>query len=141
MTNEPETMARAAAAMPAGRGNGGLTALAERIGVHLGASQVFGTPVEREGVTVVPVSRIGFGFGGGSGSDPSKQQSGEGGGGAGTSACIGYIELTDGRSRFVPVVHPARMMAMVCATTLIALSLMPPRIARRRRGRRPRLRR
>jgi uncharacterized spore protein YtfJ len=36
---------------------------------------VFGAPVERDGVTVIPVAAIRFGIGGG-GSDPSKGQDG-----------------------------------------------------------------
>ena len=42
------------------------------------------TPVEREGVTVIPVATARFGFGGGTGSDPEKKQEGEGAGAGGT---------------------------------------------------------
>jgi hypothetical protein len=48
----------------------------------------------------------------------------EGGGGGGGVTPVGYIELKDGRSRFVPVVHPARMLAIVCGTALAALVIM-----------------
>ena len=60
-----------------------LTTLADRLGGRFTATTVFGTPVEREGVTVIPVAIVRFGFGGGGGEDPSGGQSGEGGGGAG----------------------------------------------------------
>jgi hypothetical protein len=47
-----------------------------------------------------------------------------GGGAMGTGGPAGSVELKDGRSRSVPIVHPARMLALVCATipgrTLIA---------------------
>ncbi len=43
----------------------GLTRLAERLGATAAASAVFGTPVERNGVTVIPVARVRWGFGGG----------------------------------------------------------------------------
>jgi uncharacterized spore protein YtfJ len=98
--------------VPRRRGDELLSMLAERIGSRLGAATVFGTPVEREGVTVVPVAVARFGIGAGSGADPGKGQEGEGGGGGGIVAPTGYIELKDGRSRFVPVVHPARMLAL-----------------------------
>jgi hypothetical protein len=46
--------------------------LLERIGQTIGekahASTIFGEPVEREGITVVPVAKARFGFGGGGGS-------------------------------------------------------------------------
>jgi len=91
---------------PRRRGDELLSMLAERIGARLGVATVFGAPVERDGVTVVPVAVARFGIGAGSGSDPSKAQEGEGGGGGGTVVPTGYIELKDGRSRFVPVVPP-----------------------------------
>ena len=92
--------------VPRRRGDELLSTLAERIGGRLGAATVFGAPVERDGVTVIPVAVARFGIGGGSGTDPKKGQEGEGGGGAGSVAPTGYIELKDGRSRFVPVVRP-----------------------------------
>lgn len=114
-----------------------LAALAERIGARFDASSVFGTPVERDGVTVIPVAAIRLGLGGGGGSDPRKGQDGEGGGGAGSASPAGYIELKDGRSRFVPVVHPARMLLLVAAATLAGLAIMRPRVAAQRPSRLP----
>jgi hypothetical protein len=114
-----------------------LARLAERIGARFDASNVFGTPVERDGVTVIPVATIRLGIGGGGGSDPRKGQEGEGGGGAGTASAAGYIELKDGRSRFVPAVHPARMLLLVCAATLAGLAIMRPLLGGRRASRVP----
>jgi uncharacterized spore protein YtfJ len=110
--------------VPRRRGDELLSALAERIGARLGAATVFGAPVEREGVTVVPVAVSRFGIGAGSGTDPSKGQEGEGGGGGGTVTAIGYIELKDGRSRFVPVVHPARMLMLVLGAVITGLLIV-----------------
>lgn len=101
-----------------------LSTLAERIGGRFNATTVFGAPVERGGVTVIPVASVRFGLGGGGGVDAEHEQTGEGGGGGGSGAPAGYIEIKDGNSRFVPVVHPARMAAMACATAVgIALAL------------------
>jgi hypothetical protein len=88
-------------------------------------------------VTVVPVATIRFGLGGGGGSDPRKGQEGEGGGGAGTASAAGYIELRDGRSRFVPAVHPARMLLLVCAAALAGLAIVRPLLAGGRASRLP----
>jgi uncharacterized spore protein YtfJ len=95
-----------------------LSMLVERLGGKLAASTVYGTPVERDGVTVVPVAAARFGVGAGSGSDPGKRQEGEGGGGGGMVTPVGYIELKGGGSRFVPVVHPGRMAALVLVAAL-----------------------
>ena len=115
-----------------------LTTLADRLGGRFTATTVFGSPVEREGVTVIPVAVVRFGFGGGGGEDPSGGQSGEGGGGAGSGAPAGYIEIKDGRSRYVPAVHPTRMVAMFCATAVaIMLSLRLGKARRTADRRRP----
>jgi uncharacterized spore protein YtfJ len=100
-----------------------LAMLADRVGARMTASTVYGSPVERGGVTVVPVAAARFGIGAGSGSDPKKRQEGEGGGGGGGIAPVGYIELKDGCSRFVPVIHPARMLALICGTILAGLAI------------------
>lgn len=76
--------------------------LAERVGARVGAQTVFGEPVEREGVTVIPVARAAWGFGGGSGQGDEGEGSG-GGGGVSTSA-IGYLEIKDGQTSFRPIV-------------------------------------
>src|SRR5262249_47717303 len=110
MTNES---AAAAAPPPRQRTDDFLARLAERVGGRFQASNVFGDPVERDGVTVIPVATIRFGLGGGGGSDPGKGQEGEGGGAGGIASAAGYIELKDGRSRFVPVVHPARLLMLI----------------------------
>jgi uncharacterized spore protein YtfJ len=112
--------------VPRPRGDELLSVLADRIGARLVASNVYGTPVERDGVTVVPVAVVRLGIGAGSGSDPSKHQEGEGGGAGGTAAPAGYIELKDGRSRFVPIVHPTRMVALVLGAIIAALLIMRP---------------
>ena|SRR5688572_1395602 len=119
--SEPSTTS-----MPRRRGDELLSMLAERIGARVGAATVFGAPVERNGVTVVPVAVARFGIGAGSGSDPSKGQEGEGGGGGGIVAPTGYIELKDGRSRFVPVVHPARILALVLGAVIAGFAIMRP---------------
>jgi len=121
-----EATPAAAAAQPRRRTDELLGGLAERIGARFSAATVYGTPIERDGVTVVPVAAARFGIGAGSGSDSSKGQDGEGGGAGGGVTAAGYIELKEGRSRFVPVVHPARMLALICATVLAALLIMRP---------------
>jgi uncharacterized spore protein YtfJ len=116
-----------------------LSRLAEQIGSQFSASAVYGAPVDRDGVTIVPVASVRFGIGGGGGEDRDKHQDGAGAGAGGTVTPSGYIELKDGKTRYVPLVHPARMLALVAATALGVLALARPvvvgRPARRLRKR------
>ena len=97
----------------------GLTRLAERLGANAAASAVFGTPVERDGVTVIPVARVRWGFGGGGGGRKAKAQDGWGGGGGVQAAPLGFIEVRDGGARYRRVHDPLRR---VIAALLLPLS-------------------
>ena len=84
--------------------------LLERLGQQLSttatAQTVYGTPVERDGITVIPVARARYGFrGGGGGGTQAGEAVGSGlGAGVGISLTpVGYIELREGRSRFRPI--------------------------------------
>ena len=101
-----------------------LSGLAEQVGARFASSNIFGAAVERDGITVIPVATLSFGFGGGGGGDASGTGEGEGGGAVGTATAAGYIEVKDGRSRFVPVVHPTRMCALACAAVLGGLLIL-----------------
>ena len=92
--------------------------LAQRVGASFGAATLFGEPVERGEVTVIPVARSAWGFGGGSGSGPDNA-GGEGGGGGGSAWPVGYIELRDNETRFRPIVDP-RPLIMAAALGLFA---------------------
>jgi uncharacterized spore protein YtfJ len=93
----------------------GIARLANRMGAAASAEAVFGTAVEREGVTVIPVARVRWGFGGGSGKEGKKGDgdgdgSGEGWGGGGGVQCtpLGYIELKDGAAEYRRISDPMR---------------------------------
>jgi len=118
-----------------------ITRLVEGIGAQFAATSVFAAPVERDGVTVIPVAAVRFGVGGGMGSDPDKHQEGEGAGAGGSMTAVGYIELKDGGSRFVPIVRPERMVALVTLIGLAVLALARPTTAARAKQRFARLRR
>ena len=104
-------------------------ALLERIGATVGqraqASTIFGEPVEREGVTVIPVARARFGFGGGGGSGSRESDEGSGGGGGGGVAVgpIGYIELRQGRAEFRRILTPSDLVALVAAASFAAVTI------------------
>jgi uncharacterized spore protein YtfJ len=79
-----------------------LERIAQTVGENAKASTTFGDPVERAGVTVVPVAKARFGFGGGGGSGTREEGEGQGrGGGAGMAVSpVGFIELRDNRAEF-----------------------------------------
>jgi uncharacterized spore protein YtfJ len=108
---------------PPKRSDDVVTRLAERLGAQVNQATVYGEPVERNGLTVIPVASARFAFGGGTGGDAETQQEGGGAGGVGWVAPAGYIELRDTGSRFVPVVHPERMVLLVLGGAIAGVAL------------------
>lgn len=90
-----------------------LERLAEIVQVHANAKQVYGEPVERNGVTVIPVARVQWGFGGGGlGRGPIER----GGGGGGVRAYpIGFIEFKGGKADFRPIDDPRSELKLALA--------------------------
>ena len=114
--------------------------LLERLGQQLTTSAtaqtVYGTPVERDGITVIPVAQVRYGFGGGGGGgNRANQATGSGlGAGAGVSLTpVGYIELREGRSRFRPI--RSSVLPLVAVSGAIAWLLLRsvPRLLKSRR--------
>lgn len=88
--------------------------MAEKLGAVARAATVFGEPVEREGITVIPVAKARWGFGGGAGqrkdeSAGGKKEDGAGGGGGIQVTPVGFIEITNSQANFRPIrtVSPA----------------------------------
>ena len=106
-----DTLEDAQKAAAADGSENGLTRLAERLGANATASAVFGTPVERDGVTVIPVARVRWGFGGGGGGAgrSAKAQDGWGGGGGVHAAPLGFIEVKDSGAQYRRVHDPLRL--------------------------------
>ncbi len=96
-----------------------LERLANQIGVRAGAASIVGAPIEREGVTIVPLARASWGFGGG-GSGQGEHQ-GSGGGGGANVRPVGYIELHNGQAVFRPIYDPSAVL-QVAATLATAFA-------------------
>ena len=116
-------------------------ALLERLGQQLSTSAtaqtVYGTPVERDGITVIPVAQVRYGFGGGGGSGTKENKAAGSGLGAGAGVSltpVGYIELREGRSRFRPI-RPS-VVPLVAVSGAIAWLLLRsvPRLLSKSRG-------
>jgi len=95
-----------------------------RVGDQLGIRRVFGEPIDRDGVTVVPVA-VSIG-GGGGGNAPEDQ--GSGGGFGGMVQGIGAYSISNGQVRFVPAVDTTALAAMFVLVVGVVVR------ARRRRG-------
>lgn len=75
-----------------------LAGLAQRFGATAKSTTIFGDPIDREGVTVVPVAKARWGFGAGAGR--AAENGGVGGGGGVQVNPIGYIEMRNGGTNF-----------------------------------------
>jgi uncharacterized spore protein YtfJ len=101
--------------------------LAERLGGAASTSAVFGAPVDRGGITVVPVARVRWGFGGGAGHGGGTQGEsqgeghGEGGGGGMAVSPLGYIEISDGEAEFHRIFDPTTLLFL--APMILALGI------------------
>jgi uncharacterized spore protein YtfJ len=117
----------------AGPANELLEHLAAQLGTKASVSAVYGQPVDRENVTIIPVAKVSFGFGGGAGtgtkgSDTSNGGGGGGGGGGVQAVPLGYIEIKDGNAVFKPIRHP--MMDVIVPLLVLAAGSTAPRILR-----------
>jgi uncharacterized spore protein YtfJ len=123
--------------------------MAERVGGKASVKAVFGDPIERDGITIVPVARVRWGFGGGAGRGPiavgpgidSEGSAGEsqidegrtglgtGGGGGVAADPIGYLEIGPDGATFKPIASPMPSPGFLLAAG-VAASLMLRGIAR-----------
>jgi uncharacterized spore protein YtfJ len=101
-----------------------LDQLARQLGGKAGVEAVYGTPIERQGVTVIPVAKVRWGFGGGAGSgkSPAGQDVGEGSGGGGgvVVSPLGYIEIKEGTAEFRLIKDPGALLLRVAPVVLAA---------------------
>jgi uncharacterized spore protein YtfJ len=88
----------------------------DAISVH----KVFGEPVERDGVTVVPAARIGGGGGAVRGHD-ERGEEGEGGGFGLGGAPAGVYVIKDGKVRWLPAVDVNRLFFVAGAVAVAYL--------------------
>jgi uncharacterized spore protein YtfJ len=88
------------------------------------AKRVFGEPIDRDGISIIPVARIRGAFGGGDG-EPSKdhpeQLSGWGGGGAWSATPAGVYLVKNGETTWLPAVDVNRAIVIGCLTGIASL--------------------
>lgn len=109
-----------------------LERLAEQLGGKANAAAVYGAPVEKGNVTVIPVAKVRWGFGGGAGrgrnprggGGDSGEGSGEGGGGGMIVSPLGYIEIANGHAEFRRIVDPIALLAAAPFVLAAGISLL-----------------
>jgi uncharacterized spore protein YtfJ len=88
--------------------------LAQKLGITANAKYIYAEPVERDGVTVIPVAKAAYAFGGGSGKNEDEE--GGGGGGGVMLTPVGYIEIKSGQTRFCPNRDWISLLPMMAVT-------------------------
>ncbi|PVY39637.1 spore germination protein GerW family protein [Pontibacter virosus] len=102
--------------------NGFIERLAQRLGISANASTIYGDPVERDGVIVIPAAKAMYGFGGGSGSKAGEE--GTGGGGGVAIKPVGYIEIKDGNTKFKSIPDPERVIKIIAVSGVMAFFIL-----------------
>lgn len=100
--------------------------------------RAFGTPIEQDGVTLVPVARVmgGTGFGGGGGADGASEDGaasswGSGGGLGVRVSPVGVYVVSGGQVRWEPAIDVGRIV--MGAQVVLAVAVLAVARARRRR--------
>lgn len=84
----------------------------EKIKTMADANTIIGTPIQVDGITMIPISRMSFGVGGGGTEFSTKKQAGPDcnfGGGSGASAKlepVAFLIVKDGGVKLLPVAPP-----------------------------------
>jgi len=101
--------------------------IAEKLGAVARAATVFGEPVERDGITVVPVAKARWGFGGGAGH--RQDEDGAGGGGGVQVTPVGFIEIKDHAAKFRPIRTVS--LSWIITGSILGLFLLRETVKRR----------
>jgi uncharacterized spore protein YtfJ len=92
--------------------------------------RVFGDPIEKDGILVIPVASIRGGFGGGEGPAASSSADGSaapaswGGGGAWSASPAGVYLLKNGEIEWEPAVDANRTVLLGCLTGIVSLLVL-----------------
>jgi uncharacterized spore protein YtfJ len=97
--------------------------IATLLGSNATARSVFGEAVAVQGRIIVPAARISYGIGGGTGEKHGKGNgSGSGGGGGLIAKPVGFIEITEGGTHFVPIRDWRTLAAVFCLGLVVGLA-------------------
>src|SRR5690349_16164893 len=89
---------------------------------HADAKMVYGEPIRLETKTILPVAKVRYGFGSGSGRRRQGDQ-GHGGGGGLVASPVGFVEVTETQTRFVPITTNGAVIAALGIGFLLGLAI------------------
>ena len=117
--------------------------MAERVGAKASVRAVFGDPIVRGEITIIPVARVRWGFGGGAGRGPiavgpgtgegvsdapiydeGMSGAGTGGGGGVTADPVGYLEIGPDGATFKPILSPMPSPGFLLAAGAMAALIL-----------------
>lgn len=98
----------------------------------ISVERVFGAPVEREGMTLIPVASVRGGSGGGGSEATEDAPSGSGMGFGLTARPIGAYRIQGGEVEWIPAADTTRVIVLAEIVAIVAL-LVIRSVARRRR--------
>lgn len=90
----------------------GVLGLMERAKDVMTVKRVYGDPIEKDGVTIIPAARVRGGGGGGGGEGPGTQGRGWGGGFGVSASPAGAYVIKEGRVRWEPALDLNRTIFM-----------------------------
>lgn len=94
--------------------------------------RVYGDPIERDGVTIIPAAAIRGGVGYGGGRD-DRGSEGSGGGGGVSARPVGVYRIEDGRVTWQPALDLTRIIVLGQAVAIVFLLVMRSIIRKRRK--------
>lgn len=96
----------------------------------MNVKRVFGDPIERDGVTLIPVASVWGGGGGGEGGDEPSESGGSGGGFGVIARPIGVYEIREGSVTWRPTFDLMRVLTgvlVIAGLGIVFGSLFGPR--------------
>lgn len=111
--------------------DGFLDKMAQRLSATANAATIFGVPIERDDVTVVPVARAAYGFGGGRGTRSGDE--GSGGGGGVRVSPVGFFEVRPGAVHYRPIRDWAVLGSVLAASGVLTALIVARTIVLARR--------
>jgi uncharacterized spore protein YtfJ len=88
---------------------------------NLTARRVYGEPIEKDGVTVIPAAAIRGGGGGGEGEGPDTGSTGSGAGFGMTGRPVGAYRIKDGEVAWVPAADTTKVIVIAELMAIVAL--------------------
>ncbi len=99
----------------------------------ISVERVFGAPIERDGMTLIPAAAVRGGSGGGL-SEPSEETpSGSGVGFGMTARPVGAYRIQDGTVEWIPAADTTRVIVLAEFGAIVALLVLRSILRRRRR--------